>query len=160
MTDKYQYIEAPNRAAPIDFTRSIFLAGSITGAYDWQKAAADKLLPFFHVFNPRRANYDVMDPSQERIQISWEHDYLYYSTIILFFFSHETLAPITLLEYGAWLEQSKMTPWKKIYTCIHPEYKRKNDVVIQTELRNPALVRNMFFAPSPQEMINIIIKEN
>lgn len=162
-----KYIEAPNREGffglvggknVIDINKTVFLAGSISNAHDWQKEAAQKLLPHFTVLNPRRANYPSFDPELEREQIQWEYDFLYASTNILFFFSHETVAPITLLEYGALLEETKVLEWKKLYIAIHPEYKRKNDVLIQTELRNPKWVKNITF--SLDETINQLIEEN
>jgi hypothetical protein len=156
---KCQYIEAPNRAVNLNnLEKTVFLAGSITGANDWQKEAADKLLPHFNVFNPRRANYSTFDLNAEREQITWEHNYLQICQIILFYFSWETLAPITLLEYGAALEDTKTRSYQKIYTAIHPDYKRKNDVIIQTELRNAKWSRNITF--DLNQTINQIINEN
>lgn len=110
----------------------LFLAGSITGAWNWQQVAKDKLLDKFHILNPRRESFDKSNLDVEREQIEWEHEYLEYTHNILFYFSNETLAPITLLEYGCYLASDK-----KLFVCVHPEYKRKNDVVIQTELRRP-----------------------
>lgn len=156
------YTEAPNRkdcGNSWNFNRNIFLAGSISGAHDWQKTAAEKLLPYFNVFNPRRTNYSTFDPNEEYRQIAWEHEYLGLCETILFFFSFETLAPITLLEFGALLESSKREECEKtLYIAIHPEYKRKNDVLIQTELRNPRWLKNITF--SLNETIEQIIKEN
>ncbi len=155
------YLEAPNYLKPgqiRNWDRTVFLAGSITGAQDWQKIATDKLLPYFHVFNPRRANYDCFVESEERNQITWEHNYLNLAEIILFHFSYETLAPVTLLEYGSCLESAKVQPFKKLYISIHPEYKRKNDVIIQTELRNNKFSRNIYF--NLDETIEQIIKDN
>ncbi len=158
---KHQYIEAPYH--PIDFSfndwgKSVFLGGSITGARNWQNEAADKLLPHFHVFNPRRANFDVLNPGMERQQITWEHTYLDKVEIMLFYFSFETMAPITLLEYGAALESSKTKHWQHVYASIHPDYKRKNDVIIQTELRNPEWSRNI--THSLDDAFNLIISNH
>ena len=156
---KNHYVEAPTRFFPCRYniTKSVFLGGSITGAWDWQKQAADKLLPHFNCFNPRRANYSTFDPTVESEQITWEHTWLEFCGILLFYFSHETLAPITLLEYGAALESTKVTK-QKVYACIHPEYKRKNDVIIQTKLRNDECSNNIRF--DLNETLDLIIKEN
>lgn len=132
------YTEAPDysyqKNTLIRSANSVFLAGSITGAVDWQAEVAPKLLPYWHVFNPRHANYDGLIPDAEREQITWEFDALAFCNTILFYFSNETLAPITLLEYGKMLKSGK-----NLFVCIHPDYKRKNDVLIQTELeeKNP-----------------------
>ena len=142
-----KYIEAQNRVKlgknDMDFTyKSTFLAGSITGAWNWQERATEVLIPHFNVFNPRRSNYSTFDPAVEKEQITWEHDHLLFCENILFYFSHETLAPITLFEYGKMLAISQWAQLN-IFTCIHPEYKRKNDVLIQTELMDNSKVRSI-----------------
>lgn len=154
------YYEAPNypRANEIkDYSRTIFLGGSITGAEDWQKKVTPLLTPHFTVFNPRRKNYDTLIPNAEREQINWEHNALVLCEVILFYFSHETLSPITLFELGKMLEMSKISKYKKIYICIHPEYKRKNDVVIQTEITRPDFARKIKF--DLLETMELIIRE-
>lgn len=155
------YLEAPHYHNPseikINTDISIFLGGSITGADDWQKSAVGKLINYFNVFNPRRNNF-VMSPETEREQITWEFNYLKKASIILFYFDFATLAPITLLEYGKFLGQRKYNSWQKIYVSIHPEYKRKSDVLIQTELEYPEILKNIGF--NLNETIDKIIKEN
>jgi len=54
--------------------------------------------------------------------------------MILFWFPCETLCPIVLYELGAW----SMTD-KQIYVGVHPDYKRKQDVEIQTKLARPSV---------------------
>ena len=156
------YIEAP--AYPgfgtiREWRKTVFLAGSITNAIDWQKETAKTLLNAgFTVFNPRRESFDVNNENAEREQITWEHYFLTTAEIILFYFSYETLAPISLLELGATLERAKIEQYKKIYIAIHPEYKRKNDVIIQTELRNSKFAKNITF--NLDQTIQQIIQEN
>ena len=118
----------------------IFLAGSITGANDWQTPMIEKLLPYYHVFNPRRKNFDVTKPYMEREQIEWEYEALDYCKTVMFYFAPESLAPITLFEYGKMLMSKKM-----LFVCVHPEYKRKNDVLIQTDLENEFLAERICF---------------
>ena len=155
------YLEAPNqldRYSAIDLSRTIFLAGSITGAWGWQKEAVGYLGHHFNLFNPRRANYSALDPKLEREQIFWEAKHLDLAEITLFYFDAATLAPITLLEFGKQLVKSEYAPFRKTYVCIHPDYKRKNDVIIQTELVNPRLLTK-FYNDLPT-MYQAIIKEN
>jgi hypothetical protein len=136
-----KYFEAPDYSWLYDIgehhdvvpANSIFLAGSITGAWDWQKRAADQLLAKYNVFNPRRVNYQGLNPELEREQIIWEWRGLNFCQNILFWFSYETVAPITLFEYGKILGQLKVRH-KNLTVGIHPWYKRKNDVLIQSEL--------------------------
>ena len=161
-----KYIEAPNydlEIARLNPKDNLFLAGSITGAEDWQKelafkkydifelddnieSATDKdirLVDYFNVFNPRRANFDVSDPSVEKEQITWEYHCIHQCRYILFWFAPETLAPITLFELGSALNTHEH---KNIFIGIDPEYKRKNDVIIQTSLRNKALADKIVFS--------------
>ncbi len=155
------YIEAPTYVQPgliKDWSKTIFLGGSITGATNWQEEAVKALITYFTVFNPRREKFDISDKGVEREQITWEHQYLSLTEINLFYFSWETVAPITLLELGAALEKAKFEQFKKIYIAIHPDYLRKNDVIIQTELRNPRFTKNITF--SLGETIKQIIEEN
>jgi hypothetical protein len=155
------YLEAPNylpHYVGLDAMQTIFLAGSITGAANWQKDAVFALAPHFNIFNPRRDRFDVSDKNFDRVQIPWEHTHLDLAGITLFYFSPETLAPITLLEYGKQLVKTKYAPWRKTYVCIHPEYQRRMDVLIQTELENKTILENIYFMPD--KMYAAIIKEN
>lgn len=159
--NEYKEIKAPNRLNSYsigDLNRTVFLAGSITGAVDWQKDAAALLTPYFGVFNPRRDNYDKLDRDVEREQMTWEFLHLDLATITLFYFAPETLAPITLFEYGKQLSKMKYEPFRKTYICVHPNYQRKNDIWIQTELAQPQLLKN--FHPTVTAMCEAIIKEN
>lgn len=155
------YLKAPNELeldSNLNPYRSIFLAGSITGASNWQEEAGDILYPHFNIFNPRQDNYNPLNKDLELEQISWEYKYLDIANITLFYFAPETLAPITLLEYGKQLVKSKHEPWRKTYIHIHPEYKRKSDVLIQTQL---AEINNHFiFDTNLADMCKAIIKQD
>jgi hypothetical protein len=112
---------------------SLFLAGGITACGDWQRdiAAALADLPF-DVLNPRRANFPINDPAAAEAQIEWEHRHLGRATAVLFWFPPETLCPITLYELGACSRTAK-----PLFVGTHPNYARKQDVVIQTRLARP-----------------------
>lgn len=117
----------------------IFLGGSITRAWNWQQDFTSKLeaLEFainkkFVVFNPRRKDFDTSDKSQTKKQIVWEYQALKLANYILFWFSHETLAPITLFKYGKFINSNK-----RLFVGCDPKYKRLEDVVIQTSLEKP-----------------------
>ncbi len=129
-----KYIESPER---IEMPRSmryegdsLFLAGGITGTYDWQQLVKRYLKDVdIILFNPRRKDFPINDPTAAEAQIRWEFEHLRKASIILFWFPEETLCPIVLYELGAW----SMTD-KKIFVGVHPGYKRKRDVEIQTKL--------------------------
>ena len=122
------YVECPDKQD--SNLKSLFLAGSISGANDWQKTVTEKLKDLdIVVYNPRRKNFDTDDPGMSKEQIAWEYENLREADAISFWFAKETDAPITLYELGA----HSMTP-KPIIVGIHPEYPRKIDVEIQTKL--------------------------
>lgn len=141
-----KYIEAPNydiHIATLDPEACLFLGGSISNARDWQadilkmKFGDYTLLDQYHVFNPRRKDFDVTNPEVEQEQILWEHQCINrLCRNLVFWFSHETVAPITLFEYGKAL---KTHDHSKIFVGVEPDYPRKNDVMIQTRLESPEL---------------------
>jgi hypothetical protein len=139
-----KYLEAPayfvDPRGEILSEKCVFLAGSITGAENWQIHAKELLLPHYHVINPRRAEFDVTNPAMEDEQICWEFKQLNWCGNILFWFSGETLAPIALLEYGKILTRLSAGVKTRVAVGVHPDYKRKNDVIIQTRLERPNLI--------------------
>lgn len=114
-------------------SKSLFLAGGITDCPDWQ-ADLVKLLKHENIvlLNPRRKNFPIHDPNAALAQIKWEYNHLRKADYISFWFPKETLCPIVLYELGAW-----SMAHKPIYVGVHPEYKRKQDVEIQTALARP-----------------------
>jgi len=162
-----KYIEAPNYDLEIARLHpngnNLFLAGSITGTQDWQKEMAFKkynvyninvsLIDRFNVFNPRRVNFDASNPAVEQEQITWEYHCIHQCKYILFWFAPETLAPITLFELGSALNTHQH---EHIFIGIDPEYKRKNDVIIQTSLRNKYLANKIVF--SKDELAEQVLK--
>ena len=126
------YIEAPTEQFPIT-GKSIFLAGGITNCPDWQQEMRELLADTDLVLlNPRRKDFPIGNPDAAHQQIMWEHHALRFANRILFWFPKETLCPIVLYELGAW----SMMP-KPIFVGVHPEYQRRQDVEIQTELVRP-----------------------
>jgi hypothetical protein len=114
-------------------TPSLFLAGGITGCPDWHGQMASLLakLPLV-ILNPRRKNFPIDDPTAAKQQIEWEHRHLRRASAISFWFPCETLCPIALYELGAW----SMTA-KPLFVGVHPDYRRRVDVEIQTALARP-----------------------
>lgn len=127
------YLEAPEELEyPLDHT-SVFLAGGITNCPNWQQQMVDLLRDTdLILLNPRRVNFPIGDPSAAKEQIAWEHNHLRKATTILFWFPCETLCPIVLYELGAWSMTEKL-----IFVGVHPEYSRRQDVEIQTQLVKP-----------------------
>lgn len=126
-----RYIEAPTEYTGND--QALFLAGGLSGCYDWQKDLASLLSNTdLAILNPRRTNFPMHNPHAAAEQIAWEYRHLRKVSIISFWFPPETLCPIALYELGAW----SMTT-KPLFIGIHPDYQRKQDIEIQTKLVRP-----------------------
>jgi len=135
-------ITAPNDySAYVEGGLSVFLAGGISGCPDWQAEYAKYVqhlcrsmsIPNLILLNPRRPDFDTSDPNASRAQIEWEFRHLALADAISFWFPKETLCPITLYELGKWTMYHR----KPIFIGVHPEYKRREDVDIQTGLERP-----------------------
>ncbi len=130
----FEYIEALNPAFGSNRDR-LFVAGGVTDCPDWQKELIDQLRNKpISVFNPRRTKFPIHDPAAAEAQIVWEHEHLRQASAIAFWFPCETLCPIALYELGQW----SVLP-ATIFVGVHPDYKRKSDVIIQTRLVRPRL---------------------
>jgi hypothetical protein len=128
-----KYIEAPTEFVPTETDTSLFLAGGITGGPDWQAEMVAGLKDTsLALFNPRRENFPIHDPSAALAQITWEHKYLRVADAISFWFFKETICPIVLYELGAWSMSDK-----PIFVGMDPEYQRRQDVEVQTKLVRP-----------------------
>ena len=132
-------IEAPNETYSLQNNRNqkLFIAGGITNCPEWQLELIDMLMPVVDltIFNPRRKNFPINDPSAAEEQIVWEYNKLKESNLISFWFSAGSLNPITLYELGKHGNSSK----KQIFVGCDKNYERKYDVVIQTHLARPEI---------------------
>jgi Nucleoside 2-deoxyribosyltransferase like len=139
-TNNMQIITAPKWESPTEKI-TLFLGGGISNCPDWQNEFIKMLKPLclpISIFNPRRDNFDTSNSKESQIQINWEHWHLNMSNIVLFWFPHETLCPITLFEYGKYLAYSTTIKKEiKLVVGCHPDYARRFDIVYQTRLENP-----------------------
>jgi len=108
----------------------LFMAGGITGCSDWQSKLIELLkdVPNLTIYNPRRDNFENAGEKEMESQIVWEYEHLQKADIISFWFSKETLCPITLYELGL------HGNYGNTVIGIDPEYKRKKDIEIQSKL--------------------------
>jgi len=115
---------------------SIFLAGGISSCPDWQGELIQKIKQYrfqknYTFYNPRRKIFH--DSNAVEIQIKWEYERLKKSDIIIFWFSEGGLNSIVLYELGLHGNSHN----RKIIVGVHPDYERKQDVIIQTNLARP-----------------------
>ena len=129
------YIEAPTTFTR-DLPGKLFAGGGITGCGDWQKPFYTRLDRGFRdgvFFNPRRAKYEDT-PEVGQQQIRWEFEHMNRADAISFWFTPETLCPITLFELGKWIVSTK-----PVFVGAHPEYKRSFDLHVQCALQRPEI---------------------
>jgi hypothetical protein len=130
--------------------KSLFLAGGISNCAKWQDELVDMLKDEnIILLNPRREFYDIKIKDLDEKQIKWEFKHMNKANAISFWFPKETDCPITLYELGTWTKNNK-----KIFIGIDPNYSRKKDVIIQTNLRRPEI--NIVY--SMEELSKQIIK--
>ncbi len=125
-------IEAPNEVYSLDNFNNLklFIAGGISDCPDWQSTVVEKLsdVKNLTIFNPRRGNWDINDPTATEKQTIWEFNKLNEADIISFWFSKGSLNPITLYEFGYWIGK------KPIIVGMDPEYQRAEHVIVQAKL--------------------------
>lgn len=132
----FQYIEAPNNDN-IENEETLFLAGGISGVWNWQDELIKSLQEFNHltVLNPRRENFEIFKNNsnfkESTIQIEWEYKYIRLAKQVVFWFSYETVQPIALYELGAAMERNN----QKIIVGCDERYSRLFDVRIQLSLK-------------------------
>ena len=120
---------------------AVFLAGGICNCPDWQKEVINQLktieengedLSHLVVFNPRRENFPIDDPSASGVQIKWEFDMLNRAKIFsMYFCNSPSDQPICMYELGRNLMKHSK---ELVVITVEEGYCRKNDVIIQTEL--------------------------
>ncbi len=126
-----KYVECPQVYEGKE--KSLFMAGGITGCRNWSKDLVEMLKETdLTLLNPRRKNYNPRAPNIAREQITWEFYHLAKASVASFWFPPETLCPITLYELG-----KKTAKTKPLFIGIDPNYARKIDIEIQTELDRP-----------------------
>lgn len=121
----------------------VFLAGGITNCWEWQNRVieilkAKKNTDNLVVFNPRRENFPIHDPTATNKQITWEFDNLEKMDIFsMYFSSGESDQPICMYELGRNLCRMKerFPDYEdRIVISVEYEYKREKDIEVQTSL--------------------------
>ena len=131
-------ITCPNIYHRVSGEFSIFLAGGITGAPDWQKEVVDRFdtQKFFvnhphlarsyrrvALINPRRPDFDTSKASSSIEQIAWEKAALDKADTVFFWFPKEAMCHITMFELGVALGQNR-----PIRVGVEPGYCRELDI--------------------------------
>ena len=104
------------------------------------------------IFNPRRENFPIGDKNAAYEQIQWEFDQLEKCDIFsMYFCAGESDQPICMYELGRNIlrMQNKFpADWQeRIIISVEDGYKRKQDVLIQTELATHIDIVNTQVSP-------------
>ena len=160
-------VTAPEKVTLEDKDISIFLAGGITNCPEWQndviKEIDDLSISFKYntdntvLFNPRRENFPIGDPSAAMEQIKWEFEQLERCDIFSMYFSGGISdQPICMYELGRNIARMQMrfpSDWEnRIIISCEEGYKRKQDVEIQTMLATKGAVSVMSYFGSDSEI--------
>jgi hypothetical protein len=149
MGNKMKEFQCPTIYTKSEEIPSIFIAGGITNCSDWQSEIIQLFDDYdVDLLNPRRSNFDVSNPDMSKEQIEWEYNHLHLADAVLFYFAPETMCPITLYELGVHAGSNK-----QIFVTCHPDYQRRNDVIIQLGLIRPEVVVH----DNLQDMVNEIV---
>lgn len=120
--------------------KSIFLAGGIDRAPDWQKEAITYLKNKYKklnlaVFNPRRSTpFSKEDYDARTEQVRWEFMHLRYAGVILFWFPENAPCTTSLFELGYWLNTSK------VFIGINPGHYKEKSIKNQVALLNESRI--------------------
>ncbi len=146
-----EIIKAPNEFYPSEYTRIIFLAGSIEQdtAEKWQEDLSNYIKEIDNkdslILNPRRDEWDASIEQRSRNedfsnQVNWELDGIESANHIIFYFDKNTKSPITLLELGM---VSQMEDISNIWVICPEGYWRKGNVEIMCERYDMELFHSM-----------------
>lgn len=131
-------IKAPHDYSAYSDKKAVFLAGSIEmgRAERWQDAVVEALKDEdILILNPRRSDWNSkweqsIDHPQFREQVEWELKSLERADQVLMYFAPNTMAPITLLEFGLYAKEQP----EKLVVCCPDGYWRKGNVDIVCNL--------------------------
>ena len=145
---KMKVITSPEIYLPEKEEVAAFLAGGITNCREWQSEVLEHLKEYDRneysldklvIYNPRRENFPIDDPSASYQQIKWEFDALQKMDIFSMFFAEgPSQQPICLYELGRNLVMMQnrfpISFLNRIIVACSPDYSRSSDVYIQTQL--------------------------
>lgn len=124
---------------------SVFLAGGITNCKEWQKEVIKEFeFEDVSIFNPRQEHFDVTNKNASYEQIVWEYERLERMDIFSMYFCNDNSdQPICMYELGrniVRMQNRFPNDWQdRIVISVEDGYRRKADVLIQTELCAPKL---------------------
>lgn len=148
-----------------------FLAGGITNCPNWQDEVIKNIkeyssnmgidLKYLDIYNPRRVNFPIDNPSAAQEQIEWEFKYLEECNIFsMYFCNAPSDQPICMYELGRNIFKIKneyMGTWEhRIIVSVEKGYKREQDVLIQTKLATNNIIKPFSYATPVSHAMAIV----
>lgn len=154
-----EYVESPTQLDPMEYKWPhpwVFMAGGITDCPPWQWELAEMLdgCDVGTVFQPRRNDFPIDDPSAAEKQIRWEQKVLWKCDIFsIWFCDSPSVQPICMFELGAhtarYLQNGSGCSFcetkgpSDVCIGVEPGYEREQDVRIQAGLISNRLEREI-----------------
>jgi hypothetical protein len=141
--------------------KSVFVGGGISNCPDWQQDFCRKVAARLteagvdisaDLFNPRRPDFPIHDPSATHNQIKWEWELLRIAGAVSMWFPKETEGPISLFELGRWLCDPK-----PIYVGIEDGYERAVELRASVEALRPGLTISSTLDEHAAQVANWIV---
>lgn len=124
---------------------TIFLAGSIDmgKARPWHDDVIKALSDLdIQILSPKRDDWDssweqcsTCEPFRE--QVVWEHDAMEAADMVVFCFTAESKAPVTMYEFGRFADR------KECIACVEEGFYRQGNLDIYCELDDVAVYHNL-----------------
>ena len=136
-----QVVTAPEDINKIENSMlpTIFLGGGIQKCPDWQKQFIEMMNDEEVVlYNPRRDNFPINDPSAADEQITWEFNALHDCDVFTMWFCNaDSDQPICFFELGRYIS---IKPENKVFVGVENGFRREQDVYIQMRLFNDKIL--------------------
>jgi len=137
-------VKAPNEYNSLE-RYTIFLAGSIDEgrARPWHLEVVKALDPFdILILNPKREEWDASweqsaDNPQFREQVTWEFKAMQNSDMILFVFTEESKAPVSMYEYG------RFAHIKDSLICVEEGFYRQGNLDLYSSFDEIPIYHNL-----------------
>lgn len=128
-----RYLEPPNYLNLSEYTKSVFLAGSVGSKENWREDLGARITDEsdLMIFSPYVKNFDNKKISEQELT-EWENYHLNKASIVVFWFSWETFAPISLLELGLHIN-------KNLVVGCDLDYLKRDNLEIQLSIHRPDL---------------------
>jgi len=135
------------------WNKILYLAGGIRSTHDWRSEVEEALKDTnLTIINPVHIGFTEKSAIAQHNQIAWEQMAISLSDAILFWFTPETLCPMTLYELGYAMSRGE----QRLFIGTDPCYARRVDVQVQLKLIQPKIRIHTELGPLIEEVFTWI----